>query len=91
MTRFIPLAGYLVVERQEEASKTPSGIVLAESAKEKPQRGKVIAVGKGKEGKEPQVQVGQIVLFKKYGPTEVTMDGKELLLLEEEDLLAIVE
>ena len=50
-----------------------------------------MAVGSGKEGKEAQVKVGQTVLFKKYGPTEVEMDGEEMLLLEEEDILAIIE
>lgn len=91
MSQLIPLAGYVVVKRLEEASKTPTGIYLTESAKEKPQRGEVKAVGAGKEGKEPQVKVGQTVLFKKYGPTEVEVDGEEMLMLEEEDILAIVQ
>ena len=91
MTQLIPLAGYVVVKRLEGESQTPSGIVLAESAKEKPQKGEVIAVGPGKEGKEPQVQEGQTVLFKKYGPTEVDVDGQELLLLEEDDIFGILE
>lgn len=91
MSKLQPLAGYVVVKRLEEPSKTPTGIFLTESAKEKPQKGKVMAVGAGKEGKEAQVQEGQIVLFKKYGPTEVDMDGEEMLLLEEEDILAIIQ
>lgn len=86
-----PLAGYVVVRRMEEPSKTASGIILTDSAKEKPQRGTVIAVGMSKEGKGAQVAEGQTVLFKKYGPTEVEVDGEELLLLEEDDILAIVE
>lgn len=89
--KLIPLAGYVVVKREEEASQTSSGIYLTDSAKEKPQRGEVMAVGAGKEGKQPQVMVGQKVLFKKYGPTEVEMDGKEMLLLEEDDILAIIQ
>ncbi len=91
MSKLKPLAGYVVVKREEEASQTSTGIYLTDAAKEKPQRGEVMAVGSGKEGKEAQVKVGQTVLFKKYGPTEVEMDGKEMLLLEEEDILAILE
>lgn len=90
MANLIPLAGYVVVKRLEEPTETASGIVLADTAqKEKPQKGQVMAVGAGKEGNTPQVQVGQTVLFKKYGPTEVDVDGEEMLLLEEEDILAI--
>lgn len=89
MANLKPLAGYVVVKRLEEETQTASGIVLADTAKEKPQKGEVIAVGVGKDGKEAQVQPGQVVLFKKYGPTEVEVDGQELLLLEEEDVLAI--
>jgi len=91
MSKLLPLAGYVVVKRLEEPSKTATGIFLTESAKEKPQKGEVKAVGVGKEGKEAQVREGQIVLFKKYGPTEVDMDGEEMLLLEEEDILAIIQ
>ena len=91
MSKLMPLAGYVVVKREEEASQTATGIYLTDSAKEKPQRGEVMAVGAGKEGKESQVKVGQKVLFKKYGPTEVEMDGQEMLLLEEEDILAIIQ
>lgn len=86
-----PLAGYVVVRRMEEPSKTASGIILTDSAKEKPQRGTVVAVGAGKEGKSAQVVEGQTVLFKKYGPTEVEVEGEELLLLEEDDILAIIQ
>lgn len=91
MSTLKPLAGYVVVKREVEASQTATGIFLTDSAKEKPQRGEVMAVGIGKEGKPSQVQVGQKVLFKKYGPTEVEMNGEEMLLLEEEDILAIIE
>lgn len=91
MSKLKPLAGYVVVKREEEASQTKAGIYLTDSAKEKPQRGTVMAVGEGKEGKKAQVMVGQKVLFKKYGPTEVEMDGEEMLLLEEEDILAIID
>jgi len=91
-----PLNDGLVVERLKEDEKTSFGIVLPESAKEKPQKGKVLAVGPGKmsnEGKrmELSVKIGDIVLFTKYGPTEVKHDGKDLLFLNESDVLAIVE
>ena len=89
--KIVPLAGYVVVKRLEEASQTPSGIILTDSAKEKPQRGTVVAVGPGKAEQSAQVKEGQVVLFKKYGPTEVEIEGEELLLLEEEDVLAIIE
>lgn len=91
MSQLTPLAGYVVVKRLEEATQAPAGIILTESAKEKPQKGTVVAVGAGKDGKSAQVKVGQTVLFKKYGPTEVELDGAELLLLEEDDILAIFE
>lgn len=89
--KLVPLAGYVVVRRMEEPSKTASGIILTDSAKEKPQRGTVVAVGAGKKDHAPQVIEGQTVLFKKYGPTEVEVDGEELLLLEEDDILAIIQ
>lgn len=91
MSKLQPLAGYVVVKRLEQPDQTTSGIYVTESAKEKPQKGEVLAVGAGKEGKESQVKVGQMVLFKKYGPTEVEHDGEEVLLLEEEDILAIIQ
>lgn len=91
MSSIKPLAGYVVVKRIEEPSQTASGIILTEAAKEKPQRGHVIAVGAPKEGESSQVAVGQTVLFKKYGPTELDVDGQTVLLIEEADIFAIVE
>ncbi|MDP2624739.1 MAG: co-chaperone GroES [Candidatus Peregrinibacteria bacterium] len=90
-----PLNDGLVVERLQEESTTPSGIVLPESAKEKPQKGKVISVGPGKVDNNGNlvvmtVKVGDVVLFTKYGPTEIKNEGKELLFLNESDVLAIV-
>ena len=90
-----PLSDGLVVERLEEETTTPSGIVLPDSAKEKPQKGKVLAVGPGKindkgERNTMTVKVGDTVLFSKYGPTELKHEGKELLFLNESDVLAIV-
>ncbi|MFH1790947.1 MAG: co-chaperone GroES [Candidatus Omnitrophota bacterium] len=90
-----PLGDRVLVEVLEAKEKTKGGIVLPDSAKEKPQEAKVAAVGKGKvsdEGKTitPEVKVGDVVLFGKYSGTEITVDDKEYLMLKEEDILAIV-
>lgn len=91
-----PLGDRLVVEPIEQEEVTAGGIVLPETAKEKPQQGKVLAAGPGArddEGKriEMDVKVGDKVLYAKYGGTEVKIDGKKLLILKESDVLAIVE
>jgi chaperonin GroES len=91
-----PLADRVVVEPMEQEEKTASGIILPETAKEKPQKGIVIAVGPGRYGEEDEripmdVKEGDKVLFAKYAGTEVKMDDKKLLILKESDILAIVE
>lgn len=91
-----PLGDRLVVEPKEREEVTPSGLVLPETAKEKPQEGEVLAVGPGRRddnGKriEMDVTVGDRVLYAKYGGTEVKIDGKKLLILKESDVLAILE
>jgi len=91
-----PLGSRVVVEPIEQEDITASGIVLPETAKEKPQRGKVLSVGPGdrdESGKRilMDVSVGDTVLFAKYAETEIKLDGKKLLILRESDLLAIVE
>ena len=91
-----PLGDRLVVEPKERETMTTSGIVLPETAKEKPQEGTVIAVGPGRrddDGKrvEMDVAVGDTVLYAKYGGTEIKVDDKKLLILKESDVLAIVE
>ncbi len=91
-----PLGSRVVVEPIEQEDVTASGIVLPETAKEKPQRGKVLSTGPGdrdEAGKRIQmdVSVGDTVLFAKYAGTEIKLDGKKLLILRESDLLAIVE
>ncbi len=91
-----PLGSRVVVEPIEQEDVLASGIVLPETAKEKPQRGKVLSVGPGdrdESGKRIQmdVSVGDTVLFAKYAGTEIKLDGKKLLILRESDLLAIVE
>jgi len=89
-----PLGDKVVLKQLESEEKTKSGIVLPDTAKEKPQQGKVIAVGSGKiiEGKKVplEVKVGDVVLYKKYGPDEVKIDDEEYLILSEEDILAII-
>lgn len=91
-----PLADKVIVQRVEAESKTAGGIVLPDTAKEKPQRGKVVAVGEGKileNGKrgEMSVKKGQQVLFTSYAGTEVKMDGKEYLIMDQSDIMAIIE
>jgi chaperonin GroES len=91
-----PLGDRLIVEPIESEEVTASGIVLPETAKEKPQQGKVLAVGAGRrddEGKriEMDVKEGETVLFAKYAGTEVKLDNKKYLILKETDVLAIVE
>ena len=87
-----PLSDRVLIEPISTEEKTKSGIILPETAdKEKPEQGKVIAVGSGKKGKPMSVKVGDIVLFTKYGPNEIKIDEKEYLIAREEDILAILE
>jgi len=91
-----PLADRVLVERVEADTKTPGGIVLPDTAKEKPQRGKVISVGQGKSledgtRKKPQVKKGDTVLFTSYAGTDIKINGKEYLIMEESDIMAILE
>jgi chaperonin GroES len=91
-----PLSDRVLVQPVEEEETTASGIVLPDTAKEKPQKGKVLAVGDGKldeDGKRIKLDVskGDEVLYSKYGGTEITVDGEDLLVLRESDVLAIVE
>ncbi len=93
--RFKPLGDRVVVEPIEKEETTASGIVLPETAKEKPQEGKVIAVGPGRRDEEGKripmdVKEGDRVLFAKYAGTEVKLDDKKLLILSEKDILAII-
>jgi chaperonin GroES len=91
-----PLDDRVVVEPIEQEEITAGGIVLPETAKEKPQKGKVVAVGEGRRNEdgdrvEMDVKKGDTVLFAKYAGTEIKMDGKKVLILRQSDLLAIVE
>ena len=91
-----PLADKVLVERLEAETKTAGGIVLPDTAKEKPQRGKIVSVGEGKmldDGtrKEMQVKKGDTVLFTSYAGTEVKISGKEYLIMDESDIMAVIE
>jgi chaperonin GroES len=91
-----PLHDRLIVKREAEERKSPGGIVIPDTAAEKPVFGKVIAVGKGKSLENGQVRaldirVGDKILFGKYGGTEVKVDGDELVVMREEDVMAVVE
>lgn len=91
-----PLGEKILVKRIEAEGKTAGGIVLPETAKEKPREGKVIALGDGKllksgERAKFQVKKGERVLFSSYGGTEVKIDGEEYLLMTEDDILAVIE
>ncbi|MEP9409983.1 MAG: co-chaperone GroES [Candidatus Brocadia sp.] len=91
-----PLDDRVVIEPMEAEEKTPGGIVLPDTAKEKPMKGKVVAVGDGKmleSGKRAELLVkkGDKVLYGKYAGTEVTLDGKEYLVMRESDILAKIE
>jgi chaperonin GroES len=85
-----PLADRVLVEAAAAEEKTASGIIIPDTAKEKPQKGKVIAVGNGKKDEPLTVKAGDEVLYGKYAGTEITVDGKEYLIMRESDIFAIV-
>ncbi len=90
-----PLNNRLLVERVDSEATTSSGIIIPDSAKEKPQEGKVVSVGPGSRDKEGEVvpmeiSIGDLVLFAKYGGTDVTLEGKEYLMLKEDDVLGVI-
>ena len=91
-----PLHDRLIVKRMEEERTSPGGIVIPDSAAEKPSRGEVIAAGNGKRNDSGEivamdVKVGDKVLFGKYSGTEVKVDGEDLLVMREEDVMAVIE
>ena len=85
-----PIADRVLVEPSQAETTTASGIIIPDTAKEKPQRGKVIAVGAGKKDEPMTVKAGDTVLYAKYSGTEITVDGKEYLIMRESDIYAIV-
>ena len=91
-----PLQDRVIVKRLEEEEKTKGGIIIPDTAKEKPQEGKVIAVGKGKVNDDGKltpldVKVGDKILFGKYSGTEVKLNGEEHLIMREDDILGVIE
>ena len=93
--KFRPLGDRVVVRRVQEDQKTPGGIIIPDTAQEKPQEGEVIAVGPGaldENGKRvtPEVKAGDFVLFGKWSGTEVKLDGEELLIMKESDIMGVI-
>ena len=94
--KITPLSDRVVIEPQDAEETSASGIVIPDTAsKDRPQQGKVLAVGPGKLGDDgtrivPEVKVGDVVLFTQYGPTEVKVDGTEVLVASESDILAVL-
>ena len=94
--KFRPLGDRVVVRRLQEDQKTPGGIIIPDTAQEKPQEGEVVAVGPGaldENGKRvtPEVKAGDFVLFGKWSGTEVKLDGQELLIVKESDVMGVIE
>ncbi|MBR9998792.1 MAG: co-chaperone GroES [Cyclobacteriaceae bacterium] len=85
-----PLADRVLVEPSQAEEKTTSGIIIPDTAKEKPQQGSVIAVGTGKKDEPLTVKVGDTILYGKYAGTEVSIDGNEYLIMRESDIFAII-
>ena len=85
-----PLHDRVIVKPAEKAEKTAGGIIIPDTAQDKPQQGEVVAVGNGRKDEPMTVKVGDIVLFGKYGGTEIDLDGHKLLLLKESDIFAII-
>lgn len=85
-----PLADRVVIEPAAAEEKTASGIIIPDTAKEKPQRGTVVAVGPGKKDEPTTVKVGDVVLYGKYAGTEINVEGKDYLIMRESDVLAVV-
>lgn len=96
MKKVKPLFDYLLIKPVERETTLPSGIVIPDSAKEKPQEGKVVAAGPGAKDKDGnvipmEVSVGDVVMYKKWGGTEIQMEGEDYILVKQEDLLAVLE
>jgi len=96
MTKFRPLGDRVLVKRIKEEERTKGGIIIPDTAKEKPQEGKVVAVGKGKYGDDGklipiEVKAGDKILFGKYSGSEVQLDGEEHMIMREDDILGILE
>ncbi|OJU75844.1 MAG: co-chaperone GroES [Bacteroidetes bacterium 47-18] len=90
MANITPLHDRVIVKPVEAETKTAGGIIIPDTAKEKPQKGTVVAVGAGKKDEPMTVKVGDSVMYSKYGGTEINLDGEELLIMRESDILAIL-
>ena len=87
---FKPLADRVLVEPSEAEEKTSSGIIIPDTAKEKPQKGRIVAVGNGTKDEKITVKVGETVLYGKYSGTEINIDGTDYLIMKESDIFGIV-
>jgi chaperonin GroES len=85
-----PLHDRVIVKPAEKAEKTAGGIIIPDTVQDKPQQGEVVAVGSGRKDEPLTVKVGDLVLFGKYGGTEIELDGDKFLLLKESDIFAII-
>ncbi|UCH15568.1 MAG: co-chaperone GroES [Bacteroidales bacterium] len=85
-----PLADRVLIKPEEAVDKTASGIIIPDSAKEKPQKGTVVAAGPGTKDEKMEVKVGDTVLYGKYSGTELDLDGKDYLIMKQSDILAII-
>lgn len=86
-----PMSGKVLVQPQAAEQKTVSGIIIPDSAQEKPQRGTIVAVGNAKKDEQMEVKVGNIVLYGRYGGTEIKIDNQEYLIMNQSDILLVVE
>lgn len=86
-----PMSGKVLVEPQAAEQKTASGIIIPDSAKEKPQRGKIVAIGNAKKDEPMEVKIGDVVLYGKYSGTEIKIDNQEYLIMNQNDILLVVE
>lgn len=90
MSQVKPIADRVLVEPAAAEEKTAGGIIIPDTAKEKPQKGKVVAVGNGKPDEPMTVKEGDMVLYGKYSGTEITIEGKDLLIMRESDIFAVI-
>ena len=87
--KYRPLKDRVLVEPHKAEEKTASGIIIPDSAQEKPQKGTVIAVGEGKKDEPMSLKIGDVVIYAKYGGTEINVDGKDYIIMREDDILLV--
>lgn len=86
-----PMSGKILVKPEPAEQKTSSGIIIPDSAQERPQRGKVVAIGKPKKDEEMEIKVGDLVLYGRYAGTEIKIDNEEYLIMNQTDVLLVIE